>query len=73
MENKVTFDVLRQMAFGETRTFLLPKSEPELSRAARSGRSLAYALQREERCSFSVITDFASATLTITKKRQPVH
>lgn len=66
-KKKVTSDALRKMEIGQTVTFELPDSEPRLSRAVNSGKSLAYRLQRELGCVFSAQTDFDNATLTITK------
>lgn len=66
-KEKVTSDALRKMAIGSTAVFRLPQSEPYLSRAANSSKSIAYRLQRELRCAFQITTDFDNAVLIITK------
>ncbi|MDE6810128.1 MAG: hypothetical protein K2J42_08620 [Muribaculaceae bacterium] len=68
MENqKVTSQALRDMPYGVNTSFALPRHEPLLSRAANSGRSLAYRLQRELQCTFKIVTDFENSKLYITK------
>lgn len=66
-KKKVTSAALRKMKVGQTGTFELPKKEPYLSRAANSGKAIAYRLQRELNCKFTAVTDFENAVLTITK------
>lgn len=63
----VTSEVLRRMGLGQTRVFALPEREPYTSRAANTGKALAYRLQRELGCRFTANTDFENKTLTITK------
>ncbi len=50
------------MAIGETRTFDLPNAQ-----ACDNGKSVAYQLQNQLRCKFSVQTDYTSNRLTVTK------
>lgn len=50
------------MADGETRTFDLPNAQ-----ACDNGKSVAYQLQNQLRCKFSVSTDYVNNRLTITK------
>lgn len=66
-KDKVTSEALRGMETGETRVFALPGREPDTSRAANSGKALAYRLQRELGCKFTASTDYDNKTLTITK------
>ena len=70
-KKKVTSDALRKMEIGQTVAFELPKREPHLSRAANSGKTLAYRIQRELECHFTAVTDFDNATLILTKNAQP--
>lgn len=65
---RVTSEALRNMPVGSEKQFALPDREPYLSRAANSGKAIAYRLQRELKCSFSVTTDFDNAVLNITKQ-----
>lgn len=65
---KLTTEALRQMQMGEIRAFRLPKQEPYLSRAAATGKSLAYRVQREMECRFTATTDFDNAMLILTKR-----
>lgn len=64
---QVTSKALRGMAMGEIKPFALPEREPNTSRAANSGKALAYRLQRELGCKFTASTDYENKTLTITK------
>lgn len=50
------------MGMGETRTFDLPNAQ-----ACDNGKSVAYQLQNQLRCKFSVSTDYVNNRLTITK------
>lgn len=59
---RVTRDALRAMDIGETRTFDLPNAQ-----ACDNGKSVAYQLQNQLRCKFSVQTDYVNNRLTITK------
>lgn len=59
---RVTRDALRAMAIGETRTFDLPNAQ-----ACDNGKSVAYQLQNQLHCKFSVSTDYVNNRLTITK------
>ena len=59
---RVTRDALRAMADGETRTFDLPNAQ-----ACDNGKSVAYQLQNQLCCKFSVSTDYVNNRLTITK------
>lgn len=67
IKDKVTSGALRKMEIGQTVTFELPKTEPALSRAANTGKAIAYRLQREIGCFFKASTDFTNHTLTLTK------
>lgn len=66
MKQKVTTEVLRKMAIGQTITFDLPDAE-----AINSGKTIAYRLQYSLRCKFSAVSDYANNRLTITKNAQP--
>lgn len=70
-KKKVTSDALRQMKIGRTETFDLPDREPATSRAANTGKAIAYRLQRELGCKFKAVTDFDNKTLTLTKHAWP--
>ncbi|MBR6370877.1 MAG: hypothetical protein IKS24_07350 [Bacteroidaceae bacterium] len=59
---KITRDALRAMAYGETKSFDLPNAQ-----ACDNGKSVAYQLQNQLRCKFSVSTDYVNNRLTITK------
>lgn len=59
---KVTREVLRSMAMGESRTFDLPTVE-----ACESGKATAYQYQNMLGCKFQAQTDYASKKLTLTK------
>lgn len=59
---KITREVLRQMAVGETKTFTLPNAQ-----ACDNGKSIAYQFQNLIGCKFSVSTDYVNNKLTITK------
>lgn len=67
VETRLSCDALRRMETGETVVFRLPPQEPQLSKAANSDKSLAYRLQRELRCRFTLSTDFDNARLTVTR------
>lgn len=67
IKDKVTTEALRDMAMGETIEFALPPQEPETSRAAKSGKTMAYQLQRELECKFSAAVDYENKVLTISK------
>lgn len=58
----LTCDDLRALTVGETKTFYLPDA-----RACYTGKSLAYQLQNQIGCKFSIKADFAEKSLTITK------
>lgn len=60
--NKVTVEVLRDMAVGETVVFELPSAQAVLS-----GSTLAYRMQHMLGCRFSTAANYAEKTLTITK------
>jgi hypothetical protein len=62
MAERITRDALRAMGMGETRTFDLPNAQ-----ACDNGKSVAYQLQNQLRCKFSVSTDYVNNRLTITK------
>ena len=61
-KNKVTSEVLRKMAIGETRTFNLPDAD-----AINSGKAIAYRLQNSLCCKFRALSDYANNRLTISK------
>lgn len=66
MKQKVTTEVLRKMAIGQTITFDLPDAE-----AINSGKTIAYRLQYSLHCKFSAVSDYVNNRLTITKNAQP--
>lgn len=59
---KLTRDDLRSIDVGKTKTFYLPDAK-----ACDNGKSLAYQFQNLLGCKFSVQTDYAANTLTITR------
>lgn len=59
---RVTRDALRAMGMGETRTFDLPNAK-----ACDNGKSVAYQLQNQLQCRFTVSTDYVNNRLSITK------
>ena len=67
---RVTAEALRRMPMNKRTAFLLPKHEPELSRTANSGKTLAYRMQRELGCTISAETDFENAILYLTKSQR---
>ena len=60
--NKLTRDDLRSIEMGKTKTFALPDAK-----ACDTGKALAYQFQNLLGCKFSVQTDYAASTLTITR------
>lgn len=62
-KEKITRDDLRAMADGETKTFELGTVG-----ACESGRVTAYTMQHYMGCKFSVRTNYANKTLTITRQ-----
>lgn len=60
--NKLTRDDLRSIEMGMTKTFALPGAK-----ACDNGKALTYQFQNLCGCKFSVQTDYAACTLTITK------
>ena len=62
MAERITRGALRAMGMGETRSFDLPNAQ-----ACDNGKSVAYQLQNQLRCKFSVSTDYVNNRLTITK------
>lgn len=65
-KEKVTSDVLRRMEMGQTVTFQLPDAD-----AINSGKAVAYRLQHSLRCKFTVVSDYTSNRLSITKIALP--
>lgn len=59
---KVTREHLRTMQMGETRTFTLPSAQ-----ACDNGKTTAYQMQNIELCKYSVLTNYVTNQLTITK------
>ncbi len=59
---RLTRNDLRQIRLGETKVFALPDA-----RACNNAKALAYTLQREEKCKYSLSTDYATNELTVTK------
>lgn len=62
-KDKVTTEVLRRMATGETRTFRLPDAS-----AIYTAKALAYRVANIDQCRFTTASDFTSNTITITKR-----
>lgn len=62
MVDKVTRDDLRAIQTGQSMTFDLPDAK-----ACDNAKSLAYQFQNILGCKFSVQTDYAANTLTITR------
>lgn len=62
MSEKLTREDLRSIQIGETRTFFLPNA-----RACDTGKSVAYQYQNILGCKFSVQTDYAACSLSITR------
>lgn len=60
--DKVTREDLRSMAMGETKVFTLPSAQ-----ACDTGKTVAYQLQNILGCKFTLSTDYATNSLTITK------
>lgn len=60
--DKVTRDALREMREGETWTFKLANAQ-----ACDTSKSAVYQMQNILQCDFTVQTDYASNTLTVTK------
>lgn len=61
-KEKVTTAKLREMKMGETKTFNVPQTKDLVT-----GAALAYRASRILGCKFSVCSDSASRTITITK------
>ena len=61
-DNKLTRDDLGSIKMGMTKTFTLPDAK-----ACDNGKSLAYQFQNLLGCKFSVQTNYAACTLTITR------
>ena len=61
-KDKLTCDDLRSIQTGQTKRFTLPDAK-----SCYNGKSLAYQLQNILGCKFSVQTDYADNTLTITR------
>lgn len=61
-KEKVTTAKLREMKMGETKTFNVPQAKDLVT-----GAALAYRAARIFGCKFSVSSDSASRTITITK------
>ena len=61
-KNKVTSKELREMAVGESRTFLLPSD-----RAIEAGKALAYRIRRLGGGRFSASANYNNKSLTLTK------
>ncbi len=59
---RVTRELLKGMAAGETLTVELPDAA-----AIESGKASAYQLQRIEGCKFRMSSDYVARTLTITR------
>jgi hypothetical protein len=59
---KLTRDDLRSIDVGKTKTFYLPDAK-----ACDNGKALTYQTQNLMGCKFSVKTDYAANTLTITR------
>ncbi len=62
LASRLTRDGLRSIGAGESKTFRLPDA-----RACDNGKVLAYQMQNLLGCRFSVRTDYAANTLTITR------
>lgn len=62
MRERVTREVLTDMAMGETRVFQCGDA-----RACDSGKATAYQMQNILGCKFTAETDYANGTLTLTK------
>lgn len=60
--SKLSRDDLRSIEMGMTKTFALPDAK-----ACDNGKALAYQFQNQCGCKFSIQTDYAACTLTITK------
>lgn len=60
--SRLTRDDLRSIEMGGTRTFVLPNAK-----ACDNGKALTYQFQNLVGCKFSVQTDYAACTLTITR------
>lgn len=59
---RLTRDALRAIDVGETHTFRLPNAT-----ACDNGKVVAYQMQNILQCKFSVKTDYANNTLTVTR------